>query len=531
MNDITAELISGTLYEYAKKVEHTLLYTVDPRVHADTYASIEHPDNYAEPEFTGKYLDLCTKIYRTTGNPDALHNANIVADSIIENQREDGYLGCLRRGLEYKNFSVWNQAFTILGLTSYYHATGRKAALNAAVKCAEFVMEHFIGGADILDAPNNGTQHISILAPLCGIYSITKSEKHLGYISFIVESIKSSDLNFFEFDSIMELRSKKGIENFVILMGLLKYADITGDTATVASVEKYWQQVADTQIRNTGCGTIFEVFTEGGSGCMLLDAQSRPNETCVAVGWCELSLSLFYHTQDKKYLDAIDKTLYNHILASIAEDGSDFAYYQPNFGKKVRAMNGYYKCCRYRGFTLFTYMSDILCFEDEYTVIPMLYTSFSYNSDAVKLEMRTEYPFDTIIALNVTTKKQKTLKLRIPKNTEAKTLTVNSQPHSIKSDNGYIIIQLTAGTSAEIVLTLENIVSVELGNIAGKEYAALTYGCILLAAKEGSVLNLDTLPLIRSAPRDGALLGFSACDVELCDYASADDYTVWIPLK
>jgi DUF1680 family protein len=173
-------------------------------------------------------------------------------------------------------------------------------------------------------------------------------------------------LNFLEFDSILNLRSRKGIENFVILLGILKYAELTGDIQAVESVKKYWQELHDTQIRNTGNGTISELWSENGNAPAMLGVDQKASETCVAVGWIELSLSLFKITKDVKYINVIDKTLYNHILASISEDGDDFAYYQPNCGKKVRTTEAArYKCCRYRGFTLFTYMPDMLFFEDE----------------------------------------------------------------------------------------------------------------------------------------------------------------------
>ena len=539
MQIITSELTSGTLYEYAKKVEHTLLITVDPREHTNTYSQTEHPDNYAEPEFTGKYLDLCSKIYGATGNKTALENAGAVVESIIKNQRSDGYLGCLRSGLEFKNFSVWNQAFTILGLTSYHRVTGDSRALEAAVKCAEFVMNHFIeNGVDILDAPNAGTQHISMLAPLCDLYAVTKKDRHKAYILHIVNALKHSDLNFFDFDDILKLRSQKGIENFVILMGILKYADLTGDDSAVESVEKYWQQVFDTQIRNTGNGTTFERFSEGGNGCMFLDAESRPNETCVAVGWCELSLSLFYRRQDKKYLDAIDKTLYNHILASIAEDGSDFAYYQPNYGKRVRAMNGYYKCCRYRGFTLFTYMNDMLVYENSSTVIPLLYVSAKYVSDDTELEIVSDYPYDSTVSIKVISKKEKMLKLRVPDGFTADVITtcgVSSRPTVV---DGYIAVPLNIGAKLECTLTLSPSLKTEYGVIDGKKYVSFTYGNLLLAAKNAgpeTTVSEKELVIEKRPTRPGEKISFlaKAADSghELCDYSSADDYTVWIGLK
>lgn len=536
MQFLKSELTSGILYEYRQKVIENLIYEVDADVHADTYTVRENYDMYAEPEFTGKYLDLCMKMYRTYKNETALANAKKVVDSIVKNQRADGFLGCLPDGKETMNFGVWNQAFTVLGLVSYYRETGDEKALEAADKSVCYTMDHFMGGkADILDALNGGTQHISILYFICLLYKATKDEKYKKYILYIVDTIKESDLNFFDFEDILELRTRKGIENLIILLGILEYAGIFGDKEAVLSVEKYWQQVADTQIRNTGNGTITEFWTEKGGGCMLLGPDIKANETCVAVGWIQLSLALFYLKQDVKYLDQIDKSLYNHMLASIAEDGSDFAYYQPNYGKKIKTKKvGLYKCCRYRGFTLFSYMDEMLYYEDEKSLIPMIYASGHYCSEDVDVVMETNYPFETNVSLKVTAYCNKVLKLRIPKNYTVAEVIVNGSQKDYEIVEGYIAIELQKNASVQVKLSLQPELYVEHGKIEEQEYVAFTYGCVLLAAKnedEKAVVQRQNMNPHCIDSIGNTNLSFEISDILYCDYASADNYSVWMPLK
>lgn len=532
---LKSELTAGLLYEYRQKVIDNLIYKVDADIHADTYTVRENNDMYAEPEFTGKYLDLCMKMYRTYKNETALENAKKVVDSIVKNQRADGFLGCLPEGKETLNFGVWNQAFTVLGLVSYYKETGDERALEAADKSVCYTMDYFMDGkADILDALNGGTQHISILYFICLLYKATKNEKYKKYILFIVDTIKKSDLNFFDFEDILELRTRKGIENLIILLGILEYADIFGDEEAVLSVEKYWQQVADTQIRNTGNGTLTEFWTEGGNGCMLLGPDIKANETCVAVGWIQLSLALFCLKQDVKYLDQIDKSLYNHMLASISEDGSDFAYYQPNYGKKIKTKEvGLYKCCRYRGFTLFSYMDEMLYFENERTLIPMLYTSNHYCSEDVEVIMETNYPFEGMIKLAAIAQKAKVLKLRVPKNCAVTELVVNGIKQNFEIIDGYILIELYRRIPVRVEMILENQLTIEYGNIEGTEYVAFTNGCVLLAARdvdEKVKIDKRDLCLKESVSNCNSRMAFTISGVNYCDYASADDYSVWMPL-
>jgi len=493
---------------YKKTEDGILKHSLES--HLQSYSG-DHHDMWAEPEFTGKYIDICTKYYKNTGNTEYLNRAKAVVDKICDTQPEDGYLGALMEKVRWENFDVWNQTFTVLGLLSYYTETNDKKALEAAEKCSRSIADHYMNdkGKDILDATNFGTQHISFLFVLPKLYKITGKQIYMDFMNFIADKLKNSDLNFFEFDSILNLRSKKGIENFVVLMGIIQYAEITGDEKAIESVKKYWQQVNDTQIRNTGNGTVGEFWTENGNAPALLGADVKPNENCVAVGWIELSLMMFYKEQNVKYLDAIEKSLFNHILGSLSEDGTDFAYYQPNYGKKLSTTDGeMYKCCRYRGFTLFAYLQDMLYYSDENCIIPMIYQASEYEDEYVKIIQKTNYPFDTSIEFDITTKKEcnKKLKLKIPG--WCKKYTLNAE---YEYADGYLVLDCK---NMSINLNLESDIIEETGIINGIEYVSYSKGPLLLAHEPDAKNPLFT--------KDG---------YKMTDYASAGrkhDYYVWI---
>lgn len=540
--EVFKSLNGGILGSYYEKIKNTLINKIDVDAHVMTYVG-EHDKFYAEPEFTGKYLDLCVKIYKEHGDEKALKNAKAIVESIVKNIRDDGYLGCLKKGEEFANFGVWNQMFTVMGLLSYYNVTKDEKVLKTCQRCIDYVMHYFIDeGHDILESENGGSQHCPILFVLSDLYLITGDKKYLDYMNYIIGRFENSDLNFLNFESIFELRSKKGIENFIILLAILKYAKITNNKKAIKSVKKYWQEVKDTQIRNTGNATVCEGFTKDGNMAAYLSQDIKPNETCVAVGWIELSLSLFYITKEKKYLDAVDKTLYNHILASVADDGSDFAYYQPNFGKKVKSTDTkQYKCCRYRGFTLFTYMTDMLFYDEENCIIPMIYTNASYENEKVKIKEKTNYPFDGKIEFKITSKKEKTLKLRIPKGFSVHDFTVNGKSPKYCINNGYIDVFINKDIDYEIRLNLDAVLNSEYGEIDGKKVVSYTFGNVLLALiDENDEIKLEHKnELKRKNDIMNAYVVFEAegykngnkQKVIFTDYASADGYTVWPKIK
>lgn len=525
----------------------------DCQEHAATYAG-EHEDDYAEPEFSGKYIDICVKYYHDTQNPVFLARAKTVVESVIENQGRDGYLGMLSKNMRWKNFSVWNQTFTVLGLLSFYEETKERGALDAAEKCARYIAKHFLDNPeeDILDAPNYGTQHISFLYVLPHLYELTGNRLYYDFMSDIVARMKKSDLNFFEFDDILSLQSPKAIENFVVLLGMLRYGRLTGDESAFSGCEKYWRQVRDTQIRNTGNGSIRERWTKNGDAPMLLDASCKPNENCVAVGWLELNLSLFYRSRASKYLDTIEKTLFNHIIGSLAPDGSDFAYYQPNFGKKIfSTARDMYKCCRYRGFTVFAYLKDMLYYADENEIIPMIYQSSRYEDEAVTIRQSTNYPYELTVTFEIFAKKpcRRAVKLRVPTWCKSYTLDDGGKNTGAFFDNGFIVIdRVWDGEIITIALDLKAEAVLEYGVIDQKAYASATYGPLLLAFEDETGGRLDESFINRDAvlqkcePEDDGIeficrgtIGGKDAALRLTDYARAgrkdgSEYTVWIPV-
>lgn len=525
---------------------------VDTGIHVKAYVGV-HPQMYAESEFAGKYLDTCVRFYNATGEEAFITKAKEVVESILRNQRADGYMGGYEHGEEFGTFGVWNQAFTAYGLLSYYEVTGDERALASADAMITHTAKHFLTDvtADILAALNYGSQHITVLLVLPKLYRLTKKPLFAEFMEYIVTRIKGSDNNFYSFDSILSLRSKKGIENFIVLLGMLFREEAMGGEEALHACEKYWTELSETQIRETGNGTLTELWTENGNTPAFLPTEVKPNETCVSVGWCELSASLFFRTGEAKYLDAIEKTLYNHLLGSLATDGKDFAYYQPNFGKRVtRTSENMYKCCRYRGYNAMSRLEDLLFSLEGDTLTPMLYTAATLEADGLTVTEETAYPYGDTITFRLTADRERalTLRLRIPAHAARFTLTANGERVDASAQDRYVILPLTVSKKETIVtLCLHTEVTAVTCEIEGKPYHHLRYGTVLLVPDSAfgyDVFDLSmkanenrfkrvTLPDYRLAFRTYGVWNGEEKEITLVDYSSAakstpTDYTVFI---
>ena len=533
-------LKNGILKECYEKCVAVFENVIDCNVHINAYVG-EHGDGFAESEFAGKYLDCCVNFYRQTKNEAILNHAKRLVSGIIENQHDNGYLGGYTKENEWMSFSVWNQAFTVYGLISYYKLTKEQQALECAEKCVKNIAEHFMNEkSDILDALNFGTEHISILITLPELYRLTKNEIYLNFMEYIFNRLKNSTNNFFEFDTILNLKSKKGIENFIPLITMVMYYELKGDEEALDGAKRYWTELEATQIRRPGNGTIAEFWTAGGNTAQFLAKEIHPNETCVSVGWGEFSTILFKQTKEAKYLDALERVLFNHLIGSFDEDGTDFAYYQPNYGKRVtRTSQNSYKCCRYRGFNAISQLNDIIFHEDEKDIIPMIYTAAEYKSDELIITEETNYPFDDHITFKISGNTDKCFKLRIPRWCKKYVLTVNDAVVETKKTDGYVNLKINDGDI--ISLSLNTVVKKDRVIINDKKYVGFSYGCVVLMADSNicddiyGAKNIDTTFKRNLATEYN--IEFDSDDLSLVDYASAgkkhenDEVSEWILIE
>ncbi len=66
-----------------------------------------------------------------------------VASNLIAAQLPDGYLGTYTDDQRWTSWDVWVHKYDLIGLISYYQATGNKPALEASRKIGELLVRTF----------------------------------------------------------------------------------------------------------------------------------------------------------------------------------------------------------------------------------------------------------------------------------------------------------------------------------------------------------------------------------------------------
>jgi DUF1680 family protein len=538
------------------------------RVYAETHGSW-----YAEPEFCGHYLDTAAQVHGTTGSDEVLERARHLVESILANQRADGYLGTYERGLEFDGtFSVWNETLTVKGLLSYYEETRDARALSAAMRCVDRLAGAYMApdGPDLFRSVNQGVENLCIISQLPRLYALSGKQLYLDFAVHLLDRAEATGLKLVTGPGlpapISSIGCLKGAEMLICYAGLVDLHRVTGDGTYLSAATGYWDAVCDSQIGPTGNGSIAECWTYLDLSRLALSvpAELRPNENCVAVTWMKLSAALFGQTGRGAYIDAMERTLYNHLLGAQALDGTDFSYYQATRGRKVHATDpGQYSCCRYRGMNMLAHLPRYVYAESDDALAVNLYcgseAEASIAGHPVTIVQETDYPRTGRVAFQVRAEEggEFVLALRMPAWCRSASIAVNGQPEPATSRDGYLRIERAWSAEGDRV---ELEFDMPVGSIAGRcddrDVVAVTYGPLVLALDscygvpiEGTELVVSQgmcrrvpesapdglTPLVRFRS-PGRHLG-APVTLTLVDYASAgsvdperDRFLTWLPI-
>ena len=311
------------------------------------------PEQFVEPYFTGeeprwpvgevaKALHGGTKMLLYGENQILFEVIQAVNLIWIDKQAEDGYIGTYKPVNRWMEWDVWDHKYVMLGLLQFYSITGYKPALKAAGKIGDLMCETFGYGEGQLDlmanGPHQGMASGSILEPMVYLYKYTGKEKYLDFSRYISTAFEQengprivSELTNGS-GTVLKVGTAKGYEMMSCLIGLIQLYKVTGEGKLLQAAINAWDDIAGNRLYITGTATESEHFQE--TGQLNAGKEDSMGEGCVTAHWMYLSKELFKLTGEQKYLDEIDKSLYNHLLAAQHPVSGNIVYYTPLQGDK-----------------------------------------------------------------------------------------------------------------------------------------------------------------------------------------------------
>ena len=285
-------------------------------------------------------------------HPDPALKAYVDAliDTVARAQEPDGYLYTARtidslhphewagpdRWVREHELSheLYNSGHLFEAAAAHYLATGQRNLLDIALKNADLLVRTFGPGKREV-APG----HEIVEMGLVKLYRITGRTDYLQLAKFFIDARgkraydKSSpdewkNGEYWQDDKpVVDQDEVEGhaVRAMYLYSGMTDVAALTGDQRYVAAVDRLWNNMTGKKI-----------YVQGGIGAVPsgerfgedyeLPNGTAYNETCAAIGDVYWNQRMFLLHGESKYIDLMEKVLYNGMLSGVGLDGKSFFY-------------------------------------------------------------------------------------------------------------------------------------------------------------------------------------------------------------
>jgi DUF1680 family protein len=518
-------------------------------------------------EHKGKFCTVYpfddTDIYKTIEGasyslavyPDAKLSAYI--DSLItivgKAQEPDGYLytartidplhphlwsGTERWVNEQKSsHELYNCGHLYEAAAAHYMATGKRTLLNIALKNAALLVRTF--GPD---KKHVAPGHEIVEMGLVRLYRITGKTDYLNLAKFFIDQrgIKSYNKKsdnvyengtYFQDDKpVIDQDEAEGhaVRAMYLYSGMADVAALTGDSAYIHAIDKIWNNMVGKKMYVQGSiGAVGDGERFGDN--YQLPNETAYNETCAAIGCVFWNQRMFLLHGDSKYIDVLEKTLYNGLISGVGLDGKSFfytnamqvsnSYTHPDL---ERGRSGWFtcSCCPTNLVRLLPSIPGYIYAENGDNVYVNLFISgtgnLTVNNKTVKITQQNNYPWDGGLIFHIDPQGalKMSLRIRVPGWARSEAMpsnlytyeTASAQPVEIKvngavvnytMDKGYAVIDRKWKKGDKVELTLPMNVQRVMANANLKDdtnKVALQRGPLMYCAEwkdnDGKATNL-----------------------------------------
>jgi DUF1680 family protein len=402
-------------------------------------------------------------------------------DKIAAAQLPDGYLntyytlsGLDKRWTDMEKHEDYNAGHLIEAAVAYYNTTGKRKFLEVAMRVADNIDStfrlkdrHWVSG------------HEEIELALVKLYKATGKEKYLdladwylqqrghGYGKGAIWTNRQMGEKYCQDDvPVKEQTQIEGhaVRAMYLYTGAADVGAAKNDPGYLRSMNTIWEDVVFRNMYITG-GIGSSGHNEGFTTDFDLPNGDAYCETCASVGMVLWNERMNLLTGNSKYVDVLERSLYNGALDGLSLSGDRFFY-----GNPLSAAGNYQRsewfgtaCCPSNIARLVESLGNYIYASAANDVFVNLFVgsnaSIQLNNNKVQLKQETNYPWNGQIKLTVTPEKTAAfpLHVRIPgwvkdepvpgstykyinKPDSAVSITLNGKPAVYKMENGYAVL-------------------------------------------------------------------------------------------
>lgn len=322
----------------------------------DNFVKAAHPnDSYDVSSFMGfsfddtdvyKTIEGASYVLQTFPDKKLVEYIDSVLDIVAAAQEADGYLYTARTinpknphrwaGMErWSNEEVLSHELYNLGhmvdaACAHYQATGSTKFLDIARRYADCVVRE-VGPSDGQACVVPGHQ-IAEMA-LARLYVLTGEKKYLDEAKFFLDYRgKTKVRNSYSQSHLPVVEQHEAVGHAVragyMYSGMADVAALTGDSAYIKAIDDIWNNIVAKKYYITGgVGALHDGEAFGRN--YELPNLTAYNETCAAIAMVYLNQRMFMLHGDSKYIDCLERTLYNGVISGMSIDGGRFFYPNP----------------------------------------------------------------------------------------------------------------------------------------------------------------------------------------------------------
>ena len=370
-------------------------------------------------------------------------------DLICSAQQPDGYLNVyftvVKPEERFKHLSYAHELYCaghlIEAAVAGYQALGKTKLLDCLCRYADYLCSVF--GYE--EGKRRGWPgHEEIELALAKLYRLTKKEEYRKLLQYFIND-RGTEPNYYEEVEkdpaprkyaqadvpVREQTAGTGhaVRQIYLCCGMADLAEIDQDESLLAACERLHDHIVSKQMYLTG-GIGSNFFQEKFSvDYDLSNGGLMYAESCAAMGFALFAIRMFNITGDTKYLDTVERCIYNGILSGISLDGNQFFYTNylevdenlpPAVDSKERQPWFTCSCCP-TSFSRFLpqlgkFLYSVSEKENEITLnIPAAnHAELNLNENKINIDIDGNYPYDGKILIKIISEGQFSLNCRIP---------------------------------------------------------------------------------------------------------------------
>lgn len=453
----------------------------------------------------GKWIEAIGHSLRTHPDAELEKSTDEVIDLIAGAQQPDGYLNIYFTGIDpqnkWRNLRDWHELYNaghmVEGAVAYFQATGKRKLLDVMIRYVDLIDSKF--------GPDEGKKrgycgHPEIELALVKLYHATGEQRYLNLSKYFVDE-RGQQPHYFDIETrergddpakfwaktyrycqahlpIREQTTATGhsVRANYLYAGVADIAAETDDAGLVDISRSIWDDLTQHQMYITG-GLGPAHANEGFTFAYDLPNETAYAETCASCALVFWAQRMFMIDPDGRYIDVLERALYNNVLAGVSYEGEHFFYANPLASypnvnpfdrfSGITSEQHYHRsewfdcpCCPPNLARLVASIGDYFYVATADTLYVNLYNQnharFQFGGSDVQIEQQTDYPYDGAVSFTISADQPTTftLALRVPDWCREYSVEVNGSQYIANPERGYVHINREWSNGDQVKLSL-----------------------------------------------------------------------------